>query len=394
MDIKEYQAKQFFKQYSIPVLESKVVQTAEEAFQSAQNLQADSFAVKAQVLAGGRGKGGGIKIVQSPQEVKSAAKVLLGSYLVTPQTSEKGELVSQVLIEKGCEIKKEYYLAFLLDPALSQVVVMASSEGGMDIEELSVKNPEKILKIKIDPSIGFQAWTAWELADFLGFSKKEEVKQILSLGQKLYKLFMNKDVNLLEINPLVQTKDNELIALDAKMSFDENALYRQEELKKIYDQQERNESESIALEHGLSFIKLDGEIGCMVNGAGLAMATMDIIKLYGAEPANFLDVGGGAEISKVKKAFEIILKSKEVKSILVNIFGGIMKCDVIATALIKASQEMEINVPIIVRLEGTHSKEGMDLLKKSGLYFITADSLDSAAQKAVECARSNKQSKS
>ena len=390
MDIKEYQAKQFFKQYSIPVLESTVVQTAEEAFQSAQNLKADFFAVKAQVLAGGRGKGGGVKIVQSPQEVKTEAKKLLGSYLTTAQSSEKGELVSQVLIEKGCEIKKEYYLAFLLDPASAQIVVMASSEGGVDIEEIGAKNPERILKIKIKPSIGFQAWTAWELADFLGFSKKEEVKKILNLGRKIYKLFMEKDVNLLEINPLVQTKDNDLIALDAKMSFDENALYRQEELKKIYERQERNESESTALDHGLSFIKLNGEIGCMVNGAGLAMATMDIIKLYGAEPANFLDVGGGAEILKVKKAFEIILKSKEVKSILVNIFGGIMKCDVIAEALIKASQEIEINVPIVVRLEGTRSQEGMELLKKSGLDFITVDSLDSAAQKAVESARSQK----
>ena len=387
MDVKEYQAKSLFKKYSIPVLESQVANTPQAAFESAQSLGGSVFAVKAQVLAGGRGKAGGIKIVKTPEEVKKSAESLLGSYLVTPQTSQKGELVSQVLIEKGCHIDKEYYLALLLDPSSSQVIFMASPEGGMDIEEVSEKTPEKILKLKINSQFGFELWQAWELADFLSLSGKEEVKKIFTLGQNLYRLFMEKDAGLLEINPLVKTKEGELAALDGKMSFDENALYRQKDLKEIYEKQAREESESMALEHGLSFIKLDGEIGCMVNGAGLAMATMDIIKLYGAEPANFLDVGGGAEEAKVKKAFEIILKSKEVKSILVNIFGGIMRCDVIAEALIKASQEIKIKVPIVVRLEGTNSKIAREKLKDSSLDFITAKDLDMAAQKAVELSK-------
>ena len=387
MDLTEYQAKQLFKQYAIPTLDSSLADSPEGAFQSAQELGSQVFAVKAQVLAGGRGKGGGIKIVKSPEEVQKSAEALLGSYLVTPQTSEKGELVSQVLIEKACDIEKEYYLAFLLDPVNAKITVIASSEGGMDIEELSEKEPEKILKLQINPQSPFPLWIAWELSDFLNLSTKEEFKQLYQLGQNIVKLFMEKDANLIEINPLVKTKTKQLIALDAKMSLDENALYRQKDLEVIYQNQERSQSEEIAREHALSFIQLDGEIGCMVNGAGLAMATMDIIKLYGAEPANFLDVGGGAELSKVKKAFEIILKSKEVKSILVNIFGGIMKCDVIAEALIKASQEINIEVPIVVRLEGTRSKEAMDMLDKSQLDFTIAESLDQAAQKAVEFAK-------
>ncbi|MDE0092571.1 MAG: ADP-forming succinate--CoA ligase subunit beta, partial [Oligoflexia bacterium] len=336
---------------------------------------------------GGRGKAGGIKIVRSPEEVKRLTENLLGSYLVTAQTSQKGELVSQVLIEKACQIEKEYYLAVLLDPSSSQVIFMASPEGGMDIEEVGEKTPEKILKLKINPHFGFELWQAWELVDFLSLSGQKELKQLFTLGRNLYKLFVEKDASLLEINPLVKTTEGHLVALDGKMSFDENAFYRQEVLSNIYKEQERDESEAMALEYGLSFIKLDGEIGCMVNGAGLAMATMDIIKLYGAEPANFLDVGGGAEEDKVKKAFEIILKSKEVKSILVNIFGGIMRCDVIATALIKASQEIKIKVPIVVRLEGTNSKEAMEKLKDSSLDFVIAKDLDEAAQKAVELSK-------
>jgi len=387
MNLTEYQAKQFFKQYAIATLDSKAVENPESALRVAKELGGSVFAVKAQILAGGRGKGGGIKIVKTPEEVEKSAKSLLGSYLVTPQTSSKGELISQLLIEKGCDIEKEYYLAFLLNPATAQITVMASSEGGMDIEELSEKQPEKILKLKLNPSVPFPLWTAHELADFLKLSSKEELKQLYNMGMNISQLFMEKDANLIEINPLVKTKDSRLIALDAKMSFDENAFYRQKDLELIYEKQDRSESENVAREHELSFIQLEGEIGCMVNGAGLAMATMDIIKLYGGEPANFLDVGGGAEISKVKKAFEIILKSKEIKSILVNIFGGIMKCDVIAEALIKASQEIKIEVPIVVRLEGTRSKEGMELLKKSGLDFITADNLDKAARKAVELAK-------
>lgn len=387
MNLTEHQAKQLFKQYDIPTLDSSIAESPESALEAARELGDSVFAVKAQILAGGRGKGGGIKIVKSPEEVKKAAEALLGSYLITPQTSKKGELVSQVLIEKGCHIKKEYYLAFLLDPSDSDIKIMACLEGGMDIEELSAKQPEKILKLKLNPGASFPLWTAWELADFLNLSNKEEVQSLYQLGHNISRLFIEKDANLIEINPLVKTKDHQWIALDAKVSLDENALYRHKDLQGIYERLERSESESAAREHGLSFIQLDGEIGCMVNGAGLAMATMDIIKLYGAEPANFLDVGGGADLFKVKKAFEIILKSKQVKSILVNIFGGIMKCDVIAEALIKASQEIKIKVPIVVRLEGTRSKEGMEILKKSGLDFITADSLDRAAQKAVKLAQ-------
>lgn len=387
MNVTEYQAKSFFKQYSIPVLDSKIVENPKEALKAAKQLGGRIFAVKAQVLAGGRGKGGGVKIVKSPEEVEQAARSLLGKYLVTPQTSKKGELVSKVLIEKACTIKKEYYLAALIDPVCSQVIFMASPEGGMDIEKVSEEFPEKIFKLNIHPHFEFKDWQAWEIGEFLGFSKKKEIKQISFLCQQLYKLFIEKDASLVEINPLVQTQEEDLIALDGKMSFDENAFYRQKDLKSLYETQERNSAEAMALSQELSFIKLDGEIGCMVNGAGLAMATMDMIKLYGGHPANFLDVGGGAEEEKVKKAFEIILKSKEVKSILVNIFGGIMRCDVIASALIKAAKEIKIQVPLVVRLEGTNSKEGMEKLEKSSLNLIVAGDLDSAAKKAVEVSR-------
>ena len=387
MNIAEYQAKELFRKYSIPVLDSKVIESSTEALESVRQLGGDVFAVKAQVLAGGRGKAGGVKIVKSPEEVEQVSKSLLNSYLVTPQTSKDGELVSKVLIEKGCAIKNEYYLALLIDPNSSQVIFMISPEGGMDIEEVSDKYPEKILKIKIRSNIGFESWQAWDIGAFLGFSKKEEIKQIFSLCQNLYKLFLEKDASLIEINPLVQTQQGNLIALDGKMSFDENAFYRQKDLKLLYEKQEREESEAEALSHGLSFVQLEGEIGCMVNGAGLAMATMDMIQLYGARPANFLDVGGGAEEDKVKKAFEIILKSKKVKSILINIFGGIMRCDVIASALIKAAQEIKIQVPVVVRLEGTKSKEGMEKLKNSNLDLIVAEDLDTAAKKVVEVSK-------
>ncbi len=387
MNIKEYQAKALFKRYSIPILESYPAKSPQEAFQAAQQLGSPVFAVKAQILAGGRGKGGGIKIAHSPEEAQQAAQALLQSRLVTPQTDKEGELVSEVLVEKGCAIKKEHYLAVLLDPACSQIIFIASPEGGVDIEEVSQKSPKKILKLKINPSYGFASWQAWDIGEFLGFSKKEDIQALFALCKNLYRLFMEKDASLLEINPLAETQEGELIALDGKMSFDESAFYRQEDLSSIHKSQERDESEAEALSHDLSFIKLDGEIGCMVNGAGLAMATMDIIKLYGGRPANFLDVGGGAEEEKVKKAFEIILKSKEVKSILVNIFGGIMRCDVIASALIKSAQAVKIKVPLVVRLEGTRSKEGMERLERSSLDLVTASDLATAAKKAVQLAK-------
>ncbi len=387
MNIQEYQAKAFFKDYHIPVLESQVVETPANAKKAAKQLGGSLWAVKAQVLAGGRGKGGGIKIVKSLEEVEQVSQSLLGHKLVTAQTTKSGELIKKVLIEAACSIEKEYYLSLLIDPKDSKVSFIVSPEGGMDIEEVSVKHPEKILKEKIHPCYGFQSYQAWSIGTFLGFSKKEEISQVFSLCQNLYKLFIEKDVTLLEINPLVKDNKGELIALDGKMSFDENALYRHEDLEKIHSLQEKKESEKQALEYGLSFIELDGDVGCMVNGAGLAMSTMDIIKIYGGTPANFLDVGGGSDEVKIKKAFEIILQTKGVKAILVNIFGGIMRCDLIATGLIKAVQQVGLKVPVVIRLEGTKSKEGLQLLEDSNIDLITAKSLSEAAKKVVEVSK-------
>lgn len=387
MNIQEYQSKQFFKSYNIPVLRSKAVSTVAQAEQAAKELGNNLWVLKAQVLAGGRGKAGGVKVVKSLEELKKTAESLLGKYLVTHQTDSKGEKINKLLVEEACSIEKEYYLSILLDPKTCQPVFIASAEGGVDIEQVSEKSPEKILKQNINPLFGFQTHHAWSIANLLGFFSKEEVKDIFNLCQNIYKLFIEKDATVLEINPLVKNTKGDLIALDGKMSFDENALYRHQDLQDIYKNQERDESENIALEHGISFIKLDGSIGCMVNGAGLAMSTMDIIKLYGSEPANFLDVGGGAEETKIVKAFEIILKSKEVKAILVNIFGGIMRCDIVALALIKAVKQVGLSVPVVVRLEGTKSKEGLKILQESGLDLIPAKDLDEAAKKVVEVSK-------
>ena len=406
MDIKEWQAKELFSSYGVPVLPGRLAKSPEEARQAALQLAegpqqgappqnpagssdpASRFAIKAQILAGGRGKAGGIKIVKGHESAQKAAKALLGARLVTPQTPSDGELVTEILVETACSIEKEYYLSFLLDSSRSQVTLMACAEGGMDIEELSLKRPEKILKISLRPDIGLKAWHIQDMAEFLGlFKAQAQFKEFSALCKNLYRLFLEKDASLIEINPLATSSSKQLFALDAKMSFDENALFRHNDLKSIYKAQDRGQSEAEALEAGLSFIQLDGQIGCMVNGAGLAMATMDMIRFYGARPANFLDVGGGAEESKVKKAFEIILKSSNIKSVLVNIFGGIMRCDIIAEALIKAVQEVKIQVPLVVRLEGTRSREGMALLKRSSLDLITAQNFDSAAKKAVEAAK-------
>ena len=387
MNIQEYQAKRFFKSYNIPVLESKVVESAQEAKKAAEQLGGGLWAVKAQILAGGRGKAGGIQLVKSLKEVEEAAHSLLGQRLITAQTTKEGEIVKKILIETACSIEKEYYLSLLINPQDSRVAFIVSPEGGMDIEEVSSKSPEKILTETIHPFFGFQVHQAWSIGKFLGFSEKKEISQILSLCKNLYKLFIEKDGTLLEINPLVKDLKGQLLALDGKMSFDENSLYRHEDLEKIHSLQEIKNSEKQALEAGLSFIELDGDIGCMVNGAGLAMATMDIIKIYGGSPANFLDVGGGSDETKVKKAFEIILQSSEVKAILVNIFGGIMRCDVIATGLIKAVKQVGLKVPIVIRLEGTKSKEGLKLLEDSKLNLITTKSLDEAAEKVVEVSK-------
>ena len=386
MRIQEYQAKQFFKQYSIPVLDSCIVESPAEVKEAIKKLSGSLWAVKAQVLAGGRGKAGGVKIVKSLEEAEAATKGLLGKQLVTHQTGSEGELIRKVLIEKGCEIEKEYYLSLLVDPEMSRTIFMVSAAGGMDIEETAQTAPEKIYKTSIHPFVGFQSYQTWNLAKALDISKKEELSQLTSIFQQLYQLFVEKDGSLLEINPLIKTPHGELIALDGKMSFDENALYRHSDLKALAQTELKPDYEMEAAKYGLALIKLEGNIGCMVNGAGLAMATMDMIKLHGGSPANFLDVGGGAEKEKVAKAFEIILSFPQVQAVLVNIFGGIMKCDIIASGLIQAVKQVGLKVPVVVRLEGTRSAEGLKLLKESGLNLIPSDSLDGAAQKVVEVA--------
>ena len=387
LNVAEYQAKKLFREFDLPLLDSETADSASGAAQVARRMGGESFVLKAQILAGGRGKAGGIKLTRSIDELEREAGRLLNSRLITPQTSKEGELVEKLLVEKACSIKKEFYLAILLNPSSSLPELLVSPEGGMDIEELSLKSPEKILKLKLGS--GFQPWQAYDVVEFLGLSTKEELKQVLSLGQNMFRLFNEKDALLLEINPLAQTSDDRLIALDGKMSFDENALFRHKDLKSIYQNQERSEAEAAAMAASLAYIPLDGDIACMVNGAGLAMATMDIIQLYGGRPANFLDVGGGAEKEKVKKAFEIILKSKRLKSILVNIFGGIMRCDVIAEAFIQTAEEINIPVPVVIRLEGTKSKEGLEQLAQSSLNLISARDLDTAAKKAVEAAKNS-----
>ena len=389
MRVQEYQAKQLFKQYSIPVPDSQTAKTPEEAEKSARLLGSGIQAVKAQILAGGRGKAGGVKITRSPEEVKAASRDLLGKRLVTPQTGPEGELVRKVLIEKGVEIEKEYYLSLLADPEISQAVFMVSSAGGMDIEETARISPEKITKIPVHPLLGFQSHQVWLMARALGVSEKEAVKKLLAVLQNLYRLFVEKDAGLLEINPLIRDRQGNFIALDGKMTFDENALYRRPDLKVWADEEIKPDYEREAEKYGLALIKLKGNIGCMVNGAGLAMATMDMIKLHGGAPANFLDVGGGAETEKVAKAFEIILGFSEVRAVLINIFGGIMKCDIIADGLVRAVRQVGLKVPVVVRLEGTRAKEGREILKKSKLNLISSESLNEAALKVVETANSS-----
>ena len=386
MRVQEYQAKQLFKQYSIPVLDSQTAETPEEAGRSARLLGDGLKAVKAQILAGGRGKAGGVKVAKSPEEVETFARDLFGKRLITHQTGPEGELVQKILIEKGAEIEKEYYLSLLVDPEISQTVFMVSPAGGMDIEETARTSPEKITKIPVHPLLGFQSYQVWLTARALGVSKKEDMKKLLPILQNLYRLFVEKDVSLLEINPLIRDRQGNFIALDGKMTFDENALYRHSDLKTWAGEELKPDYERMAEKHGLALIKLKGNIGCMVNGAGLAMATMDMIKLHGGAPANFLDVGGGAETEKVAKAFEIILGFSEVRAVLINIFGGIMKCDIIADGLVRAVRRVGLKVPVVVRLEGTRAQEGRQLLKESRLNLIPSESLNEAALKVVEMA--------
>ena len=382
MNIHEYQAKAVLKEYGVPVPSGQVAFSADEAVAAAEKLGGPVWVVKAQIHAGGRGKGGGVKVVKSIDEVRAEAERMLGMTLVTHQTGPEGKKVGRVYIEEGSAIARELYLSILVDRATSRVSFIASTEGGMDIEQVAEETPEKILTLSVDPATGISGHHGRRIAFALGL-EGDQVKQGGALIQKLYTAFVEKDMSLLEINPLVVTGDGNLVCLDAKVNFDGNALYRHPEIVDLRDLEEEDPAEIEASKFDLSYIKLDGTIGCMVNGAGLAMATMDIIKLYGAEPANFLDVGGGATKEKVTEAFKIILSDDNVEGILVNIFGGIMRCDIIAEGVVAAAQELSLNVPLVVRLEGTNVEKGKEIMAASGLAIIPADNLDDAAEKIV-----------
>ncbi len=371
MNIHEYQAKAIFADNGIPTLKGKVAFSVEEAVENAKELGGSVWAVKAQIHAGGRGLGGGVKIAKNLDEVKAYASQILGMNLVTHQTGPEGKLVQKLYIESGANIVKEYYLAILFNRMAEQITIIASSEGGMDIEKVAKESPEKIAKVGIDPQIGFKVFHGLEVAKVLGLDK-DESKKLISMIAKLYKLYMDKDMNMLEINPLIKTAEGDFYALDAKCSFDDSALYRHPEIAELRDITEENPAEREAAEFGLSYVKLDGDVACMVNGAGLAMATMDIINYSGAKPANFLDVGGGASAETVAKAFEIILRDKNVKVIFINIFGGIVRCDRIANGILEATKNVEVNIPIVVRLDGTNAAEAKAILDSSNLKNIKA----------------------
>lgn len=371
MNIHEYQAKAIFADNGIPTLKGKVAFSVEEAVENAKELGGSVWAVKAQIHAGGRGLGGGVKIAKNLDEVKAYASQILGMNLVTHQTGPEGKLVQKLYIESGANIVKEYYLAILFNRMAEQITIIASSEGGMDIEKVAKESPEKIAKVGIDPQIGFKMFHGLEVAKVLGLDK-DESKKLISIIAKLYKLYMDKDMNMLEINPLIKTAEGDFYALDAKCSFDDSALYRHPEIAELRDITEENPAEREAAEFGLSYVKLDGDVACMVNGAGLAMATMDIINYSGAKPANFLDVGGGASAETVAKAFEIILRDKNVKVIFINIFGGIVRCDRIANGILEATKNVEVNIPIVVRLDGTNAAEAKAILDSSNLKNIKA----------------------
>ncbi|EEU7269676.1 ADP-forming succinate--CoA ligase subunit beta [Campylobacter jejuni] len=371
MNIHEYQAKAIFVDNGIPTLKGKVAFSVDEAVANAKELGGSVWAVKAQIHAGGRGLGGGVKIAKNLDEVKDYASKILGMNLVTHQTGPEGKLVQKLYIESGANIVKEYYLAILFNRMAEQITIIASSEGGMDIEKVAKESPEKIAKVGIDPQIGFKMFHGLEVARVLGLDK-DEGKKLISMIAKLYKLYMDKDMNMLEINPLIKTAEGDFYALDAKCSFDDSALYRHPEIAELRDTTEENPAEREAAEFGLSYVKLDGDIACMVNGAGLAMATMDIINYSGAKPANFLDVGGGASPETVAKAFEIILRDKNVKVIFINIFGGIVRCDRIANGILEATKNVEVNIPIVVRLDGTNAAEAKTILDNSNLKNIKA----------------------
>ncbi len=382
MNIHEYQAKELLRRYGVNVPRGGAAFTVEEAEKVAKDLGGSLWVVKAQIHAGGRGKAGGVKVVKSIDAVKLEAQRMLGMTLVTHQTGPAGQKVGRIYIEEGCDIKRELYLGLLVDRATSRVTVMASTEGGMDIEEVAAKHPEKIQKFSVDPATGMQAYHARKVAFGLGL-EGAQVNNCVKFLLGMWKAFNELDCAIVEINPLVVTGSGDVIALDAKVNFDDNSLFRQKEVSGMRDETEEDPAEVEATKNDLNYVKLDGNIGCMVNGAGLAMATMDIVKLYGGEPANFLDVGGGATKERVTKAFKIILSDKNVKGIFVNIFGGIMRCDIIADGIIEASKEVKLSVPLVVRLEGTNVDLGKKMLAESGLPIVSGDNLSDGAQKIV-----------
>ena len=397
MNIHEYQAKELLRRYGVAVPQGKLAWTAEEAVEAARTLPGPVSVVKSQIHAGGRGAGrfandpngkGGVRVVKSLDAVREAAAAMIGKVLVTKQTGEAGRTVSRVYVEEGCDIARELYLSLLVDRATGRVTVIASTEGGMEIEEVAANHPEKILKAAVDPASGISGFHARKLAFGLGLSGKQ-VAAFTKFVLAMYRAFIELDCAIVEVNPLVVTGAGEVLALDAKVSFDDNALFRHPDLSDLRDEAEMDEKEIEAARYDLNYVALDGEIGCMVNGAGLAMATMDIIKLYGSSPANFLDVGGGASQEKVTAAFKIITTDPKVKAILVNIFGGIMKCDIIANGVVAAAKELHLKVPLVVRLEGTNVDLGKKILTESGLAIIAADNLADAAEKVVRAVKGN-----
>ncbi|WP_436881639.1 ADP-forming succinate--CoA ligase subunit beta [Staphylococcus gallinarum] len=383
MNIHEYQGKAIFRSMGVAVPEGRVAFTAEEAVEKAKELQSDVYVVKAQIHAGGRGKAGGVKIAKSLSEVETYANELLGKTLVTHQTGPEGKEIKRLYIEEGCDIQKEYYVGFVIDRATDRVTLMASEEGGTEIEEVAAKTPEKIFKETIDPVVGLAPYQARRIAFNINIPK-ESINKAAKFLISLYNVFIEKDCSIVEINPLVTTGDGEVLALDAKINFDDNALFRHKDIQELRDLEEEDPKEIEASKYDLSYIALDGDIGCMVNGAGLAMATMDTINHFGGNPANFLDVGGGATKEKVTEAFKIILGDENVKGIFVNIFGGIMKCDIIAEGIVAAVKEVELTLPLVVRLEGTNVERGKQILKDSALAIEPAATMAEGAQKIVK----------
>ncbi|HVN09064.1 MAG TPA: ADP-forming succinate--CoA ligase subunit beta [Patescibacteria group bacterium] len=385
MKIHEYQAKSILARYGVPTPQGEVAFTKDEARAVAERLRRPVMVVKAQIHAGGRGKGGGVKLARSVDEVASLAGQILGMKLVTHQTGPEGRIVKRLLIEEGLDIKRELYLSVLLDRAAGKPVFMASAAGGMEIEEVAKERPEAILREHIDPGIGLQGYQARKLGFGLGLSA-DSVKLADPFFQALYRAYIETDASLVEINPCVVTADGKLIALDAKMTFDDNALYRHKDIRELRDLDEEDPLEIAASKYGLNYIKLDGTVGCMVNGAGLAMATMDIIKHSGGAPANFLDVGGGANAEQIKNAFKILISDSSVRAVFINIFGGILRCDVLATGVVDAARELQLKIPVVVRMEGTNVEQGKDIIVKSGLGFAVADGMKDGAEKVVKLA--------